>query len=287
VSVVVLRLGALLAHERASSPVQAILRAPEYLSDVNAMALGLGLATIAIIYAFPLVSSAVPGTLVALVVVTAVSVALPGDVPRIGAIPTGLPSIQLPAFDWATFQAILPPALVLAAVGALDSLLTSLVADKVTKTHHDSEQELVGQGIGNMAAGLIGGLPGAGATMRTVVNVQSGGRSHLSGVVHGALLLSFLLALGTLAARIPMAVLAGILFTVGVGIMDRRGLPHLVAAPRGDSVSMVAVLTLTVFVGGLVWWSTTVTTFVRMGRSDNMAKVTDFLPGSRQGDRPS
>jgi sulfate permease, SulP family len=252
VIVVVLQLGALLGHSPASSPVQALLSAPEYLSDVNLLALGLGLTTIAIIYTFPLVSSAVPGTLVALVVVTALSVALPGDVPRIGAIPSGLPTIQLPELDWDVFLTIIPPALVLGGVGAIDSLLTSLVADKVTKTQHDSDRELMGQGIGNIVAGLIGGLPGAGATMRTVVNVQSGGRSHLSGVVHGLLLLSFLLVLGPLAARIPMAVLAGILFTVGIGIMDRKGLRHLFAAPRGDSAAMVAVLALTVFVD-LMW----------------------------------
>ena len=252
VIVMVLQLGALLGHEPASSPVQALLRVPEYLADVNLLALGLGIATIVVIYAFPLVTSAVPGTLVALVLMTAVSIVLPGDVPRIGAIPSGLPSLQLPELEWSAFQAIIPPALVLAAVGAIDSLLTSLVADKVTRTHHDSERELLGQGIGNMVAGLIGGLPGAGATMRTVVNVQSGGRSHLSGVVHGALLLSFLLALGPLAARIPMSVLAGILFTVGIGIMDRKGLRHLRAAPRGDSLAMVSVLALTVFVD-LMW----------------------------------
>ncbi len=252
VIVIVLQIGALLGHEPASNPVAALASLPDYAQNVDVTALGLGLATISIIYAFPLVTKAVPGTLVALIAVTTLSLLIPGDVPRIGAIPSGLPSLQIPDLDWAAVQVILPSALVLAGVGAIDSLLTSLVADKVTKTQHDSEQELVGQGLGNLVAGFIGGLPGAGATMRTVVNVHSGGRSHLSGVIHAILLLSFLLALGPLAARIPMSVLAGILFTVGIGIIDRKGLGHLWAAPRGDSLAMLAVLALTVFVD-LMW----------------------------------
>ncbi len=150
------------------------------------------------------------------------------------------------------FQIILIPAIMLALVGSIDSLLTSLVADAVTKTRHDSERELMGQGIGNIVAGLVGGLPGAGATMRTVVNVRSGGQTHLSGVVHSVLLLAILLALGPLASQIPMAVLAGILITVGIGIVDTKGLSHVRRAPRGDASVMIAVFGLTVFVD-LMW----------------------------------
>ena len=137
-------------------------------------------------------------------------------------------------------------------MGSLDSLLTSLVADAMTKTRHESERELIGQGLGNVLAGMIGGLPGAGATMRTVVNVKSGGRMHLSGVIHAALLLSILLVLAPLAEAIPMAVLAGILITVGIGIIDVKGLKHLFRVPRGDAAVMVTVLVVTVFVD-LMW----------------------------------
>lgn len=140
----------------------------------------------------------------------------------------------------------------LAIVGSIDSLLTSLVADSVTKTRHDSERELMGQGIGNVVSGLIGGLPGAGATMRTVVNFRSGGSTHLSGIIHSILLLAILLALGPLAAEIPMAVLAGILITVGIGIVDTKGLGHIARAPRADAVIMITVFGLTVFVD-LMW----------------------------------
>ena len=201
--------------------MQAIQGVPGYLQAVNPGALALGLATIAVIYLFPRITTAVPGTLVALIAVTLVSVMLQMEVPRIGTIPAGLPEIRIPDLDWGGFRLILVPAFVLAVVGAIDSLLTSLVADSVTKTHHDSDRELFGQGLGNLLAGAIGGLPGAGATMRTVVNVRSGGRTPLSGVVHGLLLLSLLLVLGPLAEQVPLGVLAGILFTVGIGI-DRK-----------------------------------------------------------------
>jgi SulP family sulfate permease len=250
--VIILQLAQLVGHDPASGTVSALRSIPEDFQDINPSALILGLCTIAIIYLAPRFIKAVPGTLVALVVMTAGSVVLAIDVPRIGAIPLGLPTPSIPVWDFEKFQIILMPAVMLAIVGSIDSLLTSLVADTVTKTRHDSERELMGQGIGNIVAGLIGGLPGAGATMRTVVNVRSGGKTHLSGVIHSALLLSILLVLGPLASEIPMAVLAGILITVGIGIVDTKGLGHLRRAPRGDAAVMIAVLALTVFVD-LMW----------------------------------
>lgn len=216
------------------------------------LALGLALLTVAIIYLAPRVTRAVPGTLVALLGVSGLAALLPWSVPEIGAIPAGLPSILPPSFDRAALELVLVPAIVLGALGSLDTLLTSIVADQITRTRHHSDQELFGQGIGNLACGLLGGLPGAGATMRTVVNVRSGGRSHLSGVVAGGLLLAVLLGLGPLASRIPLSVLAGILLTVGIGIIDWKGLRHLPRVPRGDAVVMLVVLALTVFVD-LMW----------------------------------
>ncbi len=252
VIVIMLQFGALLGHAPSSSPLVAMLSLPDHLSSVDFTALLLGLSTIAIIYATPRITSVVPGTLVALVLVTIVSVFVPGEIPRIGTIPRGLPEIRLPELTLEGFRLIAFPALALAVIGAIDSLLTSLVADNVTKTRHDSNQELIGQGLGNTLAGLIGGLPGAGATMRTVVNVRSGGRERLSGIVHGLLLLSLLLTLGPLAEQIPNAVLAGILLTVGVGIVDKRGLGHVRHAPPGDAAIMLLVLGMTVFVD-LMW----------------------------------
>jgi SulP family sulfate permease len=140
----------------------------------------------------------------------------------------------------------------LAALGAIDSLLTSVVADNITKTKHDSNKELIGQGVGNMFSGLIGGLPGAGATMRTVININSGGRTRLSGVIAGLFLAAILLGLGQLVGHIPNAVLAGILITVGIGIIDYKGIKHIKLVPRTDAVIMFIVLILTVFVDLLV-----------------------------------
>jgi len=252
VIIIILQVAQLGGHAPAPGTVAAIQRLPQDFTAINWGALSLGLATIAIIYISPRLTKVVPGTLIGLVTMTVVSLLLRVDVQRIGTIPRGLPSIDLPAFDIDQFKLILIPAMMLAVVGSLDSLLTSLVADSITKTRHNSERELVGQGLGNVLAGLIGGLPGAGATMRTVVNVKSGGRLHLSGVVHALLLLSVLLALGSLAEVIPMAVLAGILITVGIGIIDVKGLKHMFRAPRGDAVVMLTVLFLTVFVD-LMW----------------------------------
>jgi len=245
--VIILQLAQLVGHEPASGTVAALRSIPEDFQNVNPSALVLGLCTIAIIYISPRFIKAVPGTLVALIVMTAGSVMAGIEVPRIGEIPRGLPTPSIPEWDFAKFQLILVPAVMLAIVGAIDSLLTSLVADAVTKTRHDSERELMGQGVGNIFAGLIGGLPGAGATMRTVVNVRSGGKTPLSGIVHSILLLAILLSLGPLASEIPMAVLAGILITVGIGIVDTKGLGHVRRAPRGDAAVMITVFGLTVF----------------------------------------
>lgn len=216
--------------------------------------------TIAIIYLFPRLTKAIPGSLAALIAVSigAFFLLAPGVVSvindsTVGGIPTGLPKVHLDFFsvftDAGHLMLVFEFAFTLAALGAIDSLLTSVVADNLTKTKHDSEQELIGQGIGNMGAALIGGLPGAGATMRTVINVQSGGKTKISGIIAGFLLLAILLGLGVFVGHIPQAVLAGILITVGIGIVDYKGLKHIRSMPKSDSSVMIAVLLLTVFVG--------------------------------------
>ncbi len=228
---------------------------------INLWSVGVALVTVAIIYAMPLLTKKFPATLAALLIVSIAAYYLVPHgsmllINSAGPVPTGLPAVNtgfLAALvNPAALLRILEYAATLAALGSIDSLLTSVVADNITRTHHNSNRELIGQGIGNMAAGVIGGLPGAGATMRTVINIKAGGRTRLSGVVAGLLLAAILLGLGTLVGYIPNAVLAGILITVGLGIIDYKGLGHLKAIPRAEAVIMFTVLLLTVFVDLLV-----------------------------------
>ena len=216
--------------------------------SANIQAVGLAAATLAIIYIFPRITKAIPSALVALVALTIVSTMMGLNVSVIGAIPEGLPDLHLDHIHWDHPMTIVLPALTLAALGAIDSLLTSVVADNMTKTKHESNKELIGQGIGNMAAGMIGGIPGAGATMRTVVNINSGGTTGLSGMIHGVVLLVILLGAGPYAAMIPLPVLAGILVSVGIGIIDYRGIRHSLSVPRADAFVMYVVLIMTVLV---------------------------------------
>jgi len=137
-------------------------------------------------------------------------------------------------------------------LGSIDSLLTSVIADNITKDRHDSRRELIGQGIGNSIAALFGGIPGAGATKGTVVNIKAGGVTRLSGVTHGLFQLAALLGLGALASYIPLSVLAGLLISVGFAIIDYKGLRHLLRVPRADAAVMLVVLVATVF-GNLIY----------------------------------
>ena len=179
--------------------------------------------------------------------VTLLSIFLDSGVAVIGDIPKGLPIFHFNILSAISeYNLILMPALTLAALGAIDSLLTSVVADNVTKTSHNSNKELIGQGIGNMVAGFIGGIPGAGTTMRTLVNIKSGGKTKLSGA--GVFLLLMLVGLGSLASKIPLPVLSGILLTVGIDIVDKRGLSHIGKITKSDAFVLVLVLILTVFV---------------------------------------
>ena len=246
--VMALQMLPLLGVKGAVSVVEALRALPAAIAAVNPAALALGLGAIACVYGVPRLTRAVPASLVALLVMTAVSLVLGLDVPRIGSIPSGLPHLNLPTLDAALLGTVLGPAFTLAILAAIDSLLTSLVADQLTRDRHDSDRELIGQGVGNALVGLVGGVPGAGATMRTVVNIRSGGRGRLSGVTHGVVLLAILLGLGRWAAWVPLSVLAGILLPVGVGILDRRGIRHFFRVPRADAAVMVVVLVVTVFI---------------------------------------
>lgn len=235
-----------------------LIQFPKALSGgISLTALLLGIGTILIIYLLPKLSKSVPSTLVALIVMTVISLFLNMDDKLIiGSIPSGLPmpffatsSISLSGIDWGTaVSAAVTPGFTLACLGSIDTLLTSVVADNITKTTHNSNKELIGQGIGNVAAGMFCGIAGAGATMRTVVNVKSGGRTQLSGMVHAALLLSILLGLGSLVKFVPLSVLAGILITVGAGIIDVKGFKDLLRVDRSDAFVLIAVFLVTVFV---------------------------------------
>jgi SulP family sulfate permease len=190
----------------------------------------------------------VPSPLGVLVLATAVSALWFSDLPVIGPVPSALPQIVVPHVSIGFLTQALEPALILALLGSIDSLLTSLVADSITKSQHDSDKELFGQGIGNLAAGLLGAIPGAGATMRTVVNVRAGGRTPISGIIHALALLTLALGLGNVVALVPTAVLAAILMKVGWDIIDWGYLRRIRRLPREKVVVMLVTLSLTVFV---------------------------------------
>ena len=239
-----------LAKNNSSGVVGTIKSIPRAIGFINWIEVILAFATIFIIYGFKRITTAVPSTLVALIVVSGVAIGFGVDYISIQQIPNGFPKIQWALFTDFNFLEVLPyllTALTLSLLGAIDSLLTSVVADNLTKTRHLPNKELIGQGIGNSIGAIFGGLPGAGATIRTVVNIQSGGKTRLSGMIAGIVLLLTLLVLSPLASKIPAAVLAGILVTVGIGVMDYKGLNVLSKIPRTEIIIMVVVLLLSVF----------------------------------------
>ena len=224
-----------LAAKEASGALGAIKALPKALRNINWLELILALGTIFIIYGFKRITKAIPSTLVALVVMSGIAVGFDLNYRPIEEIPSGLPIPNLEIFTSFSLNSITPyifTALTLALLGAIDSLLTSVVADNMTKTKHKPNKELIGQGIGNSIAAVFGGIPGAGATIRTVVNITSGGKTKLSGMIAGVMLLIILLGLGPVASKIPAAVLAGILITVGIGVMDYKGLKAIPSLPK-------------------------------------------------------
>jgi SulP family sulfate permease len=251
VIIILLQLGPLLGHPGGAGVVEALQHLPTWATTADPVALTLGGVTLAIVFLAPArLNRILPAPLVALIGGTLVSVvAFPQSaLPRIGEIPSGLPSLHWPQFTWVNLKDMLVYSVMLAVLGALDSLLTSLVADSITQTQHDSDRELIGQGLGNCVSGLFGGLPGAGATMRTVINVQAGGRTSLAGVIHALVLAAIVLKAGALTAPIPHAVLAGILIKVGVDIIDWSFLRRAHRLSLKGAGLMYMVLLLTVFV---------------------------------------
>ena len=261
---------------------------PELLTNLNSTALIsliLGILTVAIIVLTPSKwKRIVPPQLIALILGTVISlVFFPGvDLRRIGEIPMGLPDLHLPVFSIPQLRLMFVDALILGMLGSIDALLTSLVADSLTRTEHDSNKELIGQGLGNLASGLFGGIAGAGATMGTVVNIQGGGRTALSGLTRALILLVVVLWAAPILQSIPLAVLAGIALKVGIDIIDWSFLKRAHQISIKAAVIMYGVIALTVFVDlvvavGVGVFVANILTIERLSnlRAENVKAVTD------------
>ncbi|RCW22357.1 SulP family sulfate permease [Vibrio parahaemolyticus] len=256
VILIILQLSPLMGHAAPSGGVLGTLSAlPETISNLKFSELFLGLLTLGILFFFPKqYRKYVPAQLVALVAVTLLSVMFfdTEDIRRIGEIPAGLPSLVAPHIDPDMFVEMVIDALVLGTLGCIDTLLTAVIGDSLTRKEHDSDKELRGQGLANMISGLFGALPGAGATMGTVTNIQVGARSPLSGVIRALMLALVVLVAGGLTEPIPMAVLAGIAVYVGFNILDWSFIQRAHKVSFSGMAVMYGVMLLTVFVDLIV-----------------------------------
>ena len=246
--IIIIQIPALLGQNSTGNVLADLSTLPGTIMNANIHALFTGIFTIVTVYLLPKLIKGIPAELTALIIFTSIASYFSLQIPTIHEIPNQLPIPRIPELNLFEIQKVLIAAMTIAILGSLDSLLTSLVADKATLTRPDSNQELIGQGIGNIAASLVGGLPGAGATMRTMVNIRAGGKSRLSGIVHAFVIIAIVLALGNLASKIPLAVLSGILIFVGLTIIDYRSLINIRKTPMKDVAVMLLVLFLTVFV---------------------------------------
>lgn len=259
---VILQLAPFLGQKAPKGGVLGTLGAlPDLLSNINLAALALSGLTVAVIVLIPIVVPTqlkkwLPPQLVALLLGTLISVWFfsdPGaNLDRIGVIEAGLPTLQMPVFTGSELQLMLVDALILGVLGCIDALLTSVVADSLTRTEHNSNKELIGQGLGNLFSGLFGGLAGAGATMGTVVNIQTGGRTALSGLIRAMILMAVVLWAAPLTKNIPLAVLAGIALKVGIDIIDWDFLKRAHQVSWKGTAIMYGVIALTVFVDLMV-----------------------------------
>ena len=251
--IIILQLNPFLGQEGYGSVLKTLYEFPNTILNINNEALIISLSTLLIMIFTPKkISKVLPTALIALILMTIISVKFGFEIETIGAIPTSLPEFIFPSFSFSQFKQVIILAITLALLGSIDTLLTSLVADSITKTKHNSSKELIGQGIGNSVVSLFGGIAGAGATMRTVLNVKSGGTTKLSGIIHSITLLCVVLFLAPIASEIPLAVLAGILMKVGIDILDYKFLAIIKHAPKNDLLVMVVVFFLTVFVDLIV-----------------------------------
>ncbi|HSM81911.1 MAG TPA: SulP family inorganic anion transporter [Nodosilinea sp.] len=284
---IILQLGPFLGHATPKGGVVGTLTSlPAMVSTLNPPEVALGAFTLAVLFLMPKrFKRWVPPQLLVLVAGTLLALLLfpTAGLRLIGEIPTGLPALQLPTFRPEQFQTMLVNGLVLGMLGCIDALLTAMIADSITRTQHDSNKELVGQGIGNLMSGLFGGMPGAGATMGTVVNIQAGGKTALSGLVRAAILLVVVLWAAPLTKTIPLAVLAGIAVKVGFDILDWSFLKRAHHVSWKGTAIMYGVMFLTVFVDlivavGVGVFIANILTIERLSKlqSDQVKTITDF-----------
>ncbi|KZN43047.1 bicarbonate transporter [Pseudoalteromonas luteoviolacea CPMOR-2] len=256
VILIILQLAPLLGHQAPAGGVLGTLSAlPSLILDLHFAELFLGIVTLGILFYLPQkYRQYVPAQLVALVAVTLVSIVIfdKDSINRIGEIPSGLPSVVWPTFTTEQFTSMVIDALVLGTLGCIDTLLTAVIGDSLTRTEHDSDKELRGQGVANMISGLFGALPGAGATMGTVVNIQVGARSPLAGIIRALILMAVVFVAGSLTEPIPMAVLAGIAVYVGYNILDWSFIQRAHKLSISQMTIMYGVMLLTVFVDLIV-----------------------------------
>ena len=220
----------------------------------------LGLTTLGLIYIIPMISKKLPAGLIALIIGTLLSFLLDPSWGKdwefeiIGYIPDNLPTFKLEIlnFEWSNLSVAIVSGLTLAGLGTIDTLLTSVVADNLTKTKHNGNRELIGQGLGNLITALFGGIPGAGSTTGTVANINSNGTTNLSGIFKGIFLLIVLLGLGQFLDVVPKPVLSALLISVGIGIIDFKGMKRLISLKNSDSLVLILVILLTIFANLLV-----------------------------------
>ncbi len=249
VIIIILQINPYLGLPIDASVVHILLSLPSNIANVNNEAFMIATSTLLIMFFTPSkISKIIPTPLIALAILTPLSIYLNFTVETIGEIPSTIPSIILPSIDINNYISIISIAFTLAILGTIDTLLTSIVADSVTGTKHKPNRELIGQGIGNSICGLFGAVPGAGATMRTVINVKSGGTNKISGMTHALVLLITVLFFAPFASQIPLALLAGILIKVGIDILDYRFLSIWRECPKYDLSVMLVVFFITVFI---------------------------------------
>jgi SulP family sulfate permease len=249
--IILLQISPLLGSAGDSNALAALMNIPNALSQQNTLATVLGVITLLFMIYWPEKwTKIIPAPLFALITLTVISATFFSQqgISVIGEIPTGFPSLSMPSLSLESLSQVSYFAFLLAVLGAIDSLLTSMVADTLTETHHDSDKELIGQGIANTIAGFFGALPGAGATMRTAINIRAGGKTALSGIIHSITLLIVILWAGDYAQYIPHTVLAGMLIKVGLDIIDWRFIFQIKKVGLFSATLMLLVLLLTVFV---------------------------------------
>jgi len=250
VIIIAMQLFPFLGHTSPKGFINIISNIDSPIINMNIEAVSVGAFTLILIFGLPKISSKIPSILVALLLGTLLSVMLKLNIPTIGNIPKEFPQLKLGSLlllNWNDIQKMIIPAIMIGSLGVIDSLLTSVVADNLTNTKHNSKRTIIGQGIGNILTGLLGGIPGAGATVGTVTNIKAGGTTSLSGIVKAMILVFILFGVAQYIEMIPMAVLASILIYTGISIIDFKGIKMLFKIPKHDTLVWSVVLLFTVF----------------------------------------